>query len=81
MAKGELVMKVAASLRRQRGTVVSAIRRYGQLGSVETAKYGNSKAYRTTILNQTERPPPVRKAYNGEPEGNGKTFYRNNDDK
>ena len=74
-------MKVAASLRRKRGTVVAALRRHGQLGSVETAKCGNSKAYRTTFLDQTERPPPVGKAYNRELKGNGKTFYRNNGDK
>ena len=41
------------------------------MANVETAKCGNSKAYRTTFLDQTERPLPVGKDYNRESEGNG----------
>ena len=56
-------MKIVESLIRPRGIVATVLRRYGQRGSVETAKH-------------TGRPskmsPRVGKAYNRQPEGNGK---------
>ena len=51
------------------------------MANEEEWKLQNSKVYRTTFLDQTERPLPIGKDYNRESEGNGKAFYRSNGDK